>query len=159
MPYYSPLTNAHLTTLRTLLGHDQVRTDEVTLGRCSRDETEDLVFPPEAVVLPRDRDQVATLLRFAHEERIPVTPRGAGTGLSGGALPVAGGIVLSMERLEAIREISTRDQLAVVEAGVTTARLREAAAEHGLYYPRIQGARRAVSSVATSPRTRPAPDL
>jgi glycolate oxidase len=141
MPAYSSLTGSHIERLRRLLGEDQVRTDSPTLERCSRDETEDLAFPPDVVVLPRSREHVAILLGFAHEEKIPVTPRGGGTGLSGGALPVAAGIALSLERLDAVREISTRDQLAVVEAGVTNLRLREAAEAAGLYYPPDPGSK------------------
>lgn len=103
--------------------------------RCARDETEDLRFLPVAVALPISTSEVQTILRFAHEHRIPVTPRGAGTGLSGGALPVRGGIVLSLERMNRIREIDRRNLVAVAEAGVVTADLQRAALKVGLFYP------------------------
>ena len=69
------------------------------------DETEDLVFLPDIVVRPETTQQVSEILRLCYKEKIPVTPRGGGTGLSGGALPVHGGVVLSLERMNKILEI------------------------------------------------------
>ena len=79
--------------------------DPARIEPYGRDETEALWFAPELVALPSSTAEVAAVMRVAHEGRIPVTPRGAGTGLSGGALPVAGGIVLSLERMDRIRAI------------------------------------------------------
>ncbi len=110
-------------------------TDDENLERYSQDETEDFRYRPQAVALPDSTAQVQAILRFAHTHRIPVTPRGAGTGLSGGALPVAGGIVLSLERMNRIREIDRRNLVAVAEAGVVTADLQGAALAVGLFYP------------------------
>jgi glycolate oxidase len=90
---------------------------------------------PDAVALPRDTEGVSKVLKFAHQKRIPVTPRGAGHGYVGGCVPVRGGIVLSLERLNRIREINPRDFVAVVQPGVITAKLQEQAARKGLYYP------------------------
>jgi glycolate oxidase len=118
-----------------LLGKDCVNIDRETLDRCGRDETEDLFFPPDIVVIPHSVEQIAALMRFATEHKLPVTPRGGGTGLSGGALAVEGGICLSMERFSTLLEIDTQNCQATVEPGVTTQRLQEAAAEAGLYYP------------------------
>jgi len=123
------------------LGEDGLRTDEAALEGYGRDETEDLHFPPAAVALPRAVDEVRALLAFAHRERLAVTPRGAGTGLSGGALPVRGGLVLSVERLDRIRAIDPRDMVAEAEAGVRIAELQRRAEEHGLYYPPDPGSR------------------
>lgn len=117
------------------LGPGTVLCDLATREKYSRDETEDLRFLPAAVALPASTLEVQAILRFAHEHRIPVTPRGAGTGLSGGALPVAGGIVLSLERMNRIREIDRRNLVAVAEAGVVTADLQSAALAVGLFYP------------------------
>ncbi|WP_227487971.1 FAD-binding oxidoreductase [Brachybacterium subflavum] len=86
------------------------------------------------LALPRDVDGVQTVLRLAHETGTPVVPRGAGSGLSGGATPVDGSIVLGLEHLARIREIDVLDEVAVVEAGVITADLSEALAPHGFFY-------------------------
>jgi glycolate oxidase len=126
---------AALTLLGERLEPGSLRVDAERLERYSRDETEDLRFPPAAVALPSSTADVETILRFAYEQRIPVTPRGAGTGLSGGALPVAGGIVLSLERMNRIREIDRRNLVAVAEAGVVTADLQSAVEAVGLFYP------------------------
>ena len=86
------------------------------------------------VVLPQDTAGVQAALRLAHATGTPVVPRGAGSGLSGGAIPVDGGIVLGLERLTAVREIDVLDEVAVVEAGVITADLSAALAPHGFFY-------------------------
>lgn len=90
---------------------------------------------PEAVALPRNAEAVSRLLRFASKHRIPVTPRGAGYGYVGGAVPVHGGIVLSLEKMNRMREINPADFVAVVEPGVITADLQKAASKKGLFYP------------------------
>jgi len=126
---------AHLVRLRELLGEDAVRSDDASRERYGRDETENLCFPPAAAILPRDRQQVIDLLRYAHSERLAVTPRGAGTGLSGGALPVEGGLSLSLERLDRVLEVDPRNLVARAEAGVITAELQRRVEELGLFYP------------------------
>lgn len=90
---------------------------------------------PDAVALPRSAGSVAAVLRFTARHRIPVTPRGAGHGYVGGCVPVRGGIVLSVERMNRIKEINARDFVAVVQPGVLTAKLQQAAERRGLYYP------------------------
>ncbi len=125
----------HLPSLAAELGPDVLSTAPDVLERHACDETEDLRFLPAAVALPRATEEVQRILRFAHRHRIPLTPRGAGTGLSGGALPVAGGIVLGLERMNRIREIDRRNLLAVAEAGVITADLQRAVSDVGLFYP------------------------
>jgi len=90
---------------------------------------------PDLVVFPADADEVARVLRFANEAGVPVVPRGGGTGFVGGSVPVAGGIVLSLERMNRILEISRDDMLAVVEPGVVTAELHRQAEAAGLFYP------------------------
>jgi glycolate oxidase len=126
---------AHLAQLRSLLGEDAVRSDDASRERYGRDETEMLRFPPAAAVLPRDRRQVIDLMRFAHAERLAVTPRGAGTGLSGGALPVTGGLSLSLERLDRILQIDERNLVARAESGVITGDLQRKVEQIGLFYP------------------------
>ncbi len=117
------------------LGEDAVVADGERLVPFASDETEALAFLPDLAVLPRETAQVERLLAYAYEHRLPVVPRGAGTGLSGGALPVCGGIVLGLERMDRIREIDRRNLVAVAEAGVITADLQRAVEAEGLFYP------------------------
>ncbi|MBK9138485.1 MAG: FAD-binding protein [Verrucomicrobia bacterium] len=91
--------------------------------------------PPDAVALPREAESVAKVLRFAHEHRIPVTPRGAGHGYVGGCVPVKGGLVLSLARMKRIKEVHPGDFVAVVEPGVVTSTLQAAVERRGLFYP------------------------
>ncbi len=100
-----------------------------------RDETEDLFFAPDVVVLPRERDAVSRIVRLAWEQGVPVTARGGGTGLSGGALPVRGGIVLGLDRLDRILEIDRDNMIVRVEPGVITQTLQETVEAVGLFYP------------------------
>lgn len=90
---------------------------------------------PEAVALPRTREAVSTILKFASRNNVPVTARGAGYGYVGGCVPVRGGIVLSLEKLNRIREINPDDFVAVVEPGVITARLQAEVEKLGRFYP------------------------
>lgn len=112
-------------------------TDDPDVTEGYRRDRADLVpaGTPVGLVRARSVDDVAATLRWASAHRTPVVPRGAGTGLAGGANAVDGCVVLSLERMTAIREISVSDQLAVVEAGVINADLGRAAAPHGLFYP------------------------
>ncbi len=124
-----------LRELAALLGPAHVLADVESRQLYSRDETEDLVFFPGAVVRPGTTREVAAVLRVAGEHGIPVTPRGGGTGLSGGALPVRGGIVLLMDRFNRILAIDPRNNQAEVEPGVTTQRFQEELEKQGLFYP------------------------
>src|SRR5208283_1916031 len=90
---------------------------------------------PDAVALPRSTQSVSTLLRFANKHKIPVTPRGAGHGYVGGCVPVRGGIVLSLARMNRIKEINAADFVAVVQAGVNTQKLQQEVEKQGLFYP------------------------
>jgi glycolate oxidase len=94
---------------------------------------------PAAVVRPGTTDEVAAVLRVAHELRVPVTARGSATGLSGAAIPLPDGIVVSFERMASILEIDTENHVAVVQPGVTLAQLDEATAAEGLVYPVYPG--------------------
>ncbi|HKW28878.1 MAG TPA: FAD-binding oxidoreductase, partial [Verrucomicrobiae bacterium] len=90
---------------------------------------------PDAVALPRSVKSVSAILRFSNQHKIPVTARGAGHGYVGGCVPVYGGIVLSLERLNRIKEISPADFVAVVEPAVVTQKLQETVERRGLFYP------------------------
>jgi len=132
---YQPLSDKHLEYLRKIVGDDYVLTDPEFLELASCDETEDLCYPPEAVVRPRTAEEISRILKFAAAERIPVTPRGGGTGLSGGALAVYGGIVLCMDRFCEIIEIDRENLFAVVEAGMITELFQDAVEAEGLFFP------------------------
>lgn len=90
---------------------------------------------PWAIVRPASSTEVSGILKLANRERFPVVPRGAGTGMSGGSVPIRGGVVLSLERMHRILEIDNRDFIAVVEPGVITADLQREAEARGLFYP------------------------
>jgi glycolate oxidase len=112
----------------------RVLTDPDVADSYARDRT--FVEPgrPLGVVLAASRDDVVTTLRWASEHRVPVVPRGAGTGLAGAATASEGALILSLARMTAIKELSPADEIAVVEPGVITADLDRAAREHGLMY-------------------------
>ena len=119
---------------RALDRSDMSLEDEV-LHAYGHDETEDLVHPPQVVVRPRTTGQVAAVMKACHDHRVPVTPIGARTGLSGGALSVHGGVGLALDRMDRIVDIDERNLQVTVEPGVITQVLQEAVAEKGLYYP------------------------
>jgi len=110
-------------------------TDEESLIHYAHDETEDLKFPPDLVVKPSTPEEVSIVVKLCNEFSIPLTPRGAGTGLSGGALPVKKGVVLSMERFNKILNIDEQNFQATVETGVITQVFQDAVAAKGLFYP------------------------
>jgi len=118
-----------------LLGEAQVSVDAGVLEDYSHDYTEDLKFTPAVVVFPRNTSEVASIAAFCFENKIPLTPAGARTGLSGGMLPVKGGVVLSTSRLNQILEIDDRNLQVRVQPGVITQVLQETVEELGLYYP------------------------
>ncbi len=132
---FNRVTPELIARLRDAVGADCVHVDDDALVVHASDETEDLVFRPEVVAVPRTTDGVSRVMRLATEHRVPVTPRGAGTGLSGGALPVHGGIVLSTKNLNRILEIDRENLMAVVEPGVITQVFQEAVEAVGLFYP------------------------
>ncbi|MEM9555864.1 MAG: FAD-linked oxidase C-terminal domain-containing protein [Acidobacteriota bacterium] len=138
---FAAVDPAHLEALGAIVGAEHLLVDDAARDRYGRDETERLCFPPAAIVRPADTDQVARILALAHDARLPVTPRGAGTGLSGGALPVHGGLVLTVERLDRIRAIDTRDLVAVAESGVVVGNLQRAVEAEGLFYPPDPGSK------------------
>jgi glycolate oxidase len=116
------------------LGAGRVLRAPEALEPYATDESRLGVFPPEAAVLCESRAEIEIVLRLAAEHRIPVTPRGAGSGMTGGALPVRGGLVLSTERMRRILEVSVDDRVAVVEPGVINADLQAAAEAEGMFY-------------------------
>ncbi|MDH5297413.1 MAG: FAD-binding oxidoreductase, partial [Desulfobulbaceae bacterium] len=121
-------------SLAEIVGHDYLRTAPEELLCYSYDGTA-REFPPEAVALPGSAAEISAIMQLAAATPFPVVPRGAGTGMTGGALPVAGGLVIAMSRMNRIIEIDIANQVAVVEPGVITGHLRDEAARHNLYYP------------------------
>ncbi|HXA08484.1 MAG TPA: FAD-linked oxidase C-terminal domain-containing protein [Chthoniobacterales bacterium] len=120
--------------LRALLGGEIVAEDEATRIVHGGDKWF-AHHEPEVVVFARTTEQVSRLLRFASENKIPVTARGAGYGYVGGCVPVQGGIALSLARMNRIKEISFEDAIAIVEPGVITGELAEAVRARKLFYP------------------------
>ncbi|MCB0794758.1 MAG: FAD-binding protein [Flavobacteriales bacterium] len=129
------MDQAFISALHDGLGLDEVFVDEGTRSTYGHDETEDLSFPPDVVVRPRSAEAVQRVMRLCHEYRIPVTPIGGRTGLSGGALCVHGGVGLALDRMDRILEIDEKNLQVTVEPGVITQVLQEAVAAKGLYYP------------------------
>lgn len=132
---YTPVTETHLAFFREQLGETAVLLDAESLERYGQDETEDLVYLPSVVLKPADTQAVSIIMTYCNTHRIAVTPRGAGTGLSGGALPIHGGVLLSMERFNRILEIDERNLQATVEPGVINEVFQEAVKAKGLFYP------------------------
>ncbi len=120
--------------LQKQLPAGELRWDTPTLTKHAGDKWF-AVAQPEAVALPRSAASVSKILKFATKHRIPVTPRGAGYGYVGGCVPVQGGIVLSLARMNRLKEIHARDFVAVVQPGVLTQYLQDKAKEQGLFYP------------------------
>jgi len=129
------LTAEHVEAFKKIVGEAYVFADTDTLQHYSHDETETLSFLPEVVVKPRTAEEISEIMKICNRDIIPVTPRGGGTGLSGGALPHLGGVLLSMERLNSILEIDERNLQVTTEPGVITEVLQNAVIEKGLFYP------------------------
>ena len=128
-------TDDLLSELAVTLPDGAVLTDPDRLSTYRADSAGGLVpGEPAAVVFPRTTEQVSSVLAAAHRRRVPVVPRGAGSGLSGGANAVDGGLVLSLEKMTTVKQISTADGCAVVEPGVLNQQLRDEAARSGLWY-------------------------
>lgn len=131
----SSLTATHIDAFRKIVGERFVFVDEESLTDYGHDETENLSFPPEVVIKPRTAEEISAILKICNKEKIPVTPRGAGTGLSGGALPHLGGVLLSTERMNSILDIDERNLQVTTEPGVITEVLQNAVKEKKLFYP------------------------
>jgi len=117
---------------QSIVGAEFVFNDTATISAFAKDETEDLFFAPDLVIKPKTTAEIAAIMKVCNNHKIPVTPRGAGTGLSGGALPRFGGIVLSTERLNSIIEIDSQNLQVTTEPGVITEVLQNAVKEVAL---------------------------
>ena len=135
-PHHPAVTGAaFLAALRAALPDVRLLTDRADTASYRFDETE-YTHPgwPLGVALAASTAEVATIVRLAAEHRTPIVPRGAGTGLSGGAIAVEGALTLVLTRMDRILEIDTANLVATVQPGVINADLGKAAAEHGLFY-------------------------
>ncbi|VAW41029.1 (S)-2-hydroxy-acid oxidase [hydrothermal vent metagenome] len=120
--------------LQEIVGNERLTTAAEELSCYSYDGT-GRIFPPEAVAFPDTPEEIAAILKLANEYRFPVVPRGAGSGMTGGSLPVAGGLVLATSRMNRILEIDPDNMIAVVEPGVINGDLQKALKKHRLLYP------------------------
>jgi glycolate oxidase subunit GlcD len=129
-----PLSDQLIRALTAAVGSDAIRTDRTALDTYSRDGLPTHRSRPGAVVLPGSHDEVVQCVRILHYHRVPFVARGAGTGLSGGALAAPDGVVVGLTRLNRVLAIDAVNRRAVVEPGVVNVRLSEAAAAYGLHY-------------------------
>lgn len=132
---YTKINQGHINALKQIVDADDVLTDTDNLEKYGKDETEDLIFKPEVVVKPKTVSQISDIMKLANTYKIPVTARGSGTGLSGAALPIHGGIIISMERFNNILKIDERNLQATVEPGVINYVFQEEVKKVGLFYP------------------------
>lgn len=134
--HYKKVDMSIITRLRQIVGEKNVLTKNEEREPYSHDETLNLArYMPEIVIKPNNKNQVRDVLILANRDRIPITPRGGGTGLSGGAVPLYGGILLSLERMNKILELDKENMMAVLEPGVTNGELQREAEKYELFYP------------------------
>lgn len=137
--HYQKVTDDVIASLTEAVGEKNVLTGDERENYSRDEQLKVKPVTPEVVVRPEDTASVARVLKLANDRNIPVVPRGSGTGLSGGAVPVYGGIVLSLEKMNRILEIDEDNFVVTVEPGVTLAELYPAVEERGLYYPLYPG--------------------
>ena len=132
---FGKLTPQILQDFEKIVGAAYIFTDDKNRDTYSRDHTEDYSFLPDVVLKPRTPQEISQIMKICNAHILPVTPRGAGTSLSGGALPTNHGVVISMERFNEIIEIDTLNLQATVETGVITEVFQNAVKEKNLFYP------------------------
>ena len=130
-----PLPASFIPALTAIVGEQFIMTDEERKREYGSDKTEDYFFMPDIVVKPGSVEEISAVLKLCNEHHVPVTPRGAGTGLAGAALPTHAGVVLSMERFNKILNIDELNLQATVEPGVITEVFQNTVKEKGLFYP------------------------
>jgi len=132
---FKKINQEDIAFFKSVLDSKYVQLDEENLVRCASDHTEDFKYLPEVVLQPGDTAEVSRILKYCNEHNIPVTPRGAGTGLSGGALPIWGGVALDMKRFNKILNVDKRNFQVTTEPSVITQELQEHLKAEGLFYP------------------------
>lgn len=136
--------------LTEIAGAENVSVAKTDMITHSYDATQQQ-FLPDAVVYVRSAQQISKIVKLANRHNIPLLPRGAGSGFTGGSLPIRGGIVLALSRMDKILDIDTENLIAEVEPGVITAQLQKKVEKLGLFYPPTPRQRTSVPLVATSP--------
>jgi glycolate oxidase len=134
---YHPVTPQIVAALQKIVGARNVICDDPEqLEKYSHDEIGDKHYAamPEVVVKPANAEEISQIMKLSNREQIPVTPRGAGSGLSGGAVPVYGGIVLSVERMNRVLEIDPQNMMITVEAGIVTNQINAVLEPYKLFY-------------------------
>lgn len=129
------LSHELIDQFRAIVGEQFIIVDEEQRNEYGHDKTEDYLFLPDLVIKPGTPEEVSAILKVCNQYKVPVTPRGAGTGLAGGAIPVRKGVVISMERFNKILEIDELNLQATVEPGVITEVFQNAVKAKGLFYP------------------------
>jgi glycolate oxidase len=132
---YNKVTSITYKEFENIVGSTNISSEKEQLEKYGRDETEDFIFLADVVLKPSTTHQVAAIAKICHQHHIALTTRGAGTGLSGGALPIKGGVVLSMEKFNKIIAIDERNLQATVEPGVINYIFQEEVKKLGLFYP------------------------
>jgi glycolate oxidase len=132
---FAEVSTGIISEFEAIVGEQNVIIDPEKRYNYSHDETEDYSFLPDVVLKPGTPEEISQILKLCNKHLIPVTPRGGGTGLSGGALPINKGVVISMERFNKILEIDELNLQATVEPGVITEIFQNAVKEKGLFYP------------------------
>ncbi len=130
---YKVLTGNDVSYFQNLIGNENVLLSD--FDGYTSDATEKLQFSPDVVLKPKTTEEVSEIVKYCNRELLPITPRGAGTGLAGGALPIKGGVLLSLERMNQILEIDTKNFQTTVEAGVINYNLQQALFLHNLFFP------------------------
>ena len=132
---YNKVTSITFLLFEQIVGKENISSDKEQLEKYGQDETEDLFFFAEVILKPSSVKEISQIAKICNEHIIPLTVRGAGTGLSGGALPIKGGVLLSMEKFNKIIKIDERNLQATVEPGVINYEFQEAVKQVGLFYP------------------------
>lgn len=130
---YKVLTKKDIYTFQKIIGKKNILTSD--FEKYAQDTAENLKFYPDIVLKPQTVEEVSKIVKHCNRNLLPITPRGAGTGLAGGALPVKGGVVISLERMNRIIKIDDKNFQATVEAGVINYELQQALESYGLFYP------------------------
>jgi len=133
---FNPVNEKIVEELTAIVGKRNVIGDQEDLEPYSHDEIprEQFASMPEVVITPRTSEEIASVVKLANRELVPITPRGAGSGLSGGAIPEYGGIVISLERMNEIIEIDRDNMMIDLEPGVVTNHINEKISEDGLFF-------------------------
>ena len=132
---YSKVTEIDVGFFAKIVGKNNIQVDKESLKAYSTDHTENLSFPPEIVIKPITSVEISKIIKYCNKRLIPITPCGARTGLSGGSLPIYGGVTLSTERLDNIIEVDKRNLQATVEPGVINKVFKDFVEKENLFYP------------------------